>query len=200
MNILEERKHQRRLAFRDTLGFNDHDKYPLFGIEVEGSYLFITYFGEFFYLTPEFTGQLPVEERDVTKTPQVGRIEIGDRQASDFSEQESTVLRHKVEEIVAKSQAATASAKAKYEAEVRERLEDAKRNREAKACEHCVRINSLRSESLGFTRRVFKCTCGIRYVYDSQFRWWGRKTEAESEHEIQETLWVLRNGEPDYCG
>ncbi|OHA18478.1 MAG: hypothetical protein A2664_00855 [Candidatus Taylorbacteria bacterium RIFCSPHIGHO2_01_FULL_46_22b] len=187
--------HKRLLGFRAVL----RPVLPIelnFAEEVEGRYLFLTYYGEHFHDVLEFSGRPPREDRGVTDTPRVGRYDIGDRESSSFSDGELQELYAWVAKTVAATQAQVEAAKAI----VRARVAEGERNRQAEACELCKDMNSNPPRMPHGSDSPFTCTCGIRYVYDDRLRYWYRETQAQSDHKHEDMLFVLQYGEPNHCG
>ncbi|HEY4498581.1 MAG TPA: hypothetical protein VJH94_00790 [Candidatus Paceibacterota bacterium] len=165
-----------------------------FGVEIEGNHLFLTYYGEYYYAVLEYTGNPPREDRGVWDIPRLARYEIGERQASELQVVELQTLRGMASKAVASVQTQVEAQKQI----VRDRVAEGERNRKAKPCEHCEDMNSIPRRRPNGTDAPFTCTCGIRYVYDRQLRWWNRETCAESQHRHEELMYVLQYGEPDY--
>ena len=171
-----------------------------FGIEVEGQYLFVTYFGNYFEEVTDFNGRLPKEKDGTTELPRVGRHEIGQRNVSDLSTTELEALRSLIARLVVETKARVESIHRAKRAVIDARVEGGRKNRERKACARCEDLNSTPRRFPNGTDSPFTCDCGIRYAYNRQLRYWERKTVDESQHDTEEMLFVLRYGEPNHCG
>jgi hypothetical protein len=173
-------------------------RYGPYFFDIDGGFLYLTYIGTYFYGIPQFDGSLPKETSGIFAKPRLARFEVGQKQASEFSEEERQVLRGWVLGTLLQVKARVAAHLKKRDAEIRSRIEEGESNRRAKACEVCKDINDPPCVNFNAGRRAYICTCGIRYVYDPYLCWWDRRTLAESEHEHAEQMDAIRYGEPNW--